>query len=233
MSSNGNSTLKVVGIISGIIVSCIAIFTFITGVASFNLLKQRDKPTTESPTEQQNAAPNTNNPVIVSTPENTPTPFGIYNPTGTIEAGQPIIVDNYQLYLDGNSFELNNEWGTPYILVKLAIKNLSNNSRIFRYTASSVIIKDDTGKIYDYLEGQQCDSASPYIETKALQIQPGESIEIGSYWSYPSAWWWCLKGSPEILPWYEGDISANAQYIIFEFNGFGPFSGFEVRIPIG
>lgn len=235
MSSNNNSSLlKVVEIIGGIIVSCIAIFTFITGVTSLNMFKPRDKPTAEAFTEQQNASPNINDPVVVSAPENTPTPFGIYNPVGEIEAGQPIIVDNYQLYIDRNSFNLviDDLSGGPYILLKLAVKNLSNNNRIFRYTVNSITISDDTGRIYSFVPNYQCDSGSP-IETKPLQIQPGESIEISSCSSSPSSWWWCLSNHPELLPWYEGDISATAQYIYFEFNGFGPFSGFKVRIPIG
>jgi hypothetical protein len=233
MSSNENKSLKTIGIIIGIAVSCITIFTFITGVASLNLLRQKNEPSYESSSEQQVTSPDTNIPGFISTPELPPTPFGLYNPSGAIEPGQPIIVDDYQLYLDENSFELYTGIGGPNILVNIAVKNLSNNSKIFRYTPSSIKIKDDTGRIYDYIEGRHCDSASPYIETKAIQLQPGESIKIYSFDSGTSNWWWCKNSHPELLPWYEGDISGDANYIIVEFNGFGPFSGFEVQIPIG
>ena len=52
MISNSKKSPKVVGTIIGLIVACFGIFAFVTGIVSLNLLKQRDKPSYEAPTNQ-------------------------------------------------------------------------------------------------------------------------------------------------------------------------------------
>ena len=163
-------------------------------------------------------------------PSFTPTPSGIYNPSGRIDAGQPIIVDGYQLYVDSNSYQLVQSGGT-FLTIKLAVKNLGDNQKVFRYAPNSITIKDDTGKIYEHIVQRGCEGTSGYVDTKSLSIQAGSSVTIQPA-SLSSSFWWCLEGMNEYIPYYDGNISAGAKYLIYEFNGFGPFSGFEIWIEL-
>jgi len=70
-SSNKNSTLAIVGTIIGIVVSCIAIFTFITGVSSLNLFVQVNQPSYQEPSQPE-VSPNTNPPIQPNVQPNEP-----------------------------------------------------------------------------------------------------------------------------------------------------------------
>lgn len=236
------------GILSGIIVTVIGgfILALLVGEGRFapRLADERGNGSNNAdvvPTTSGNIQQGSGNGLPVSIddptrePESTPTIQGIRNPSGVVPLGEPIIVDGFQLYVDANSFEIVNDSlvGGPYLRVSFAVKNVDEIKRVFRFAPSSVTIRDDAGKVYQFIQtSRNCDSATPYMETKAVELQPGESVVIGSHRSGTSAQNWCFSNYPQLMPWYEGTIPAEATRIIFDFKGFGPFEGFSIEIPI-
>ncbi|MCW5874907.1 MAG: hypothetical protein KIS88_09720 [Anaerolineales bacterium] len=161
-----------------------------------------------------------------------PTPFGIHNPSGALEAGTPIIVDDYQLLVDRNSYELGGFTTDNYLSVNVEVKNLTERPRVFQYTPSSLVVKDDTGRIYEYLVGDCSNRRSAYFAVKTIAFEETETVRIGSYDFFLSSSNWCTDGHSTTIPWYELAISPQTNFLIFEFTDFGPFTGFEVWIPI-
>lgn len=159
-----------------------------------------------------------------------PTPIGIRNPTGSVDGGIPIIVDEFSLYVDSNSISVDSD----LIYVSILVKNIGSRKRIFRFVPNSVRIQDDRGNTYvhfveGYGEGSEGygEPSNLYNVVKQVEIGSGDEVKIESDYRY-----WCSEFFEKDIAAYIGPISPQANAIYFIFDGFGPFTGFQVKVPL-
>ena len=164
--SESNKTLAVIGGILGMLVSCITILAFVTGRQNLPEMIRTDnnRLTVLSPS-----------PVKISTtePESTVTPIGIRNPQGIVPSDVPIIVDDYSLLFDEYKTE-----GVS-ISISIVVRNIGSRQRTFRYTANSVVLKDDVGNIYAPKFGLFATKDDLFVG-KQVTIEVGEKYTIYS-----------------------------------------------------
>lgn len=173
--------------------------------------------------------PNTSTPTITP-PIPTPTEFGVLNPQGILPAGMPVIVDDYVLVVDKSSLTIDDN----FIGFSIQVRVLGDESRLFRYNASTLSLKDDLGNQYEYYLGTSRCTESDIYNAKQVQIPPGEKIWIEPQTSmmYSSYFWWCIEDKNQVIPGFQGHISPNAKILLLEFEGFGPFSGFGYQFDL-
>lgn len=225
MSSNNSSIVKTLATIAGLVVSCIAIFTFITG---YSTLRDMFNSTNNNPNTSNNS------PVMQPAQQqevDTPTtgPFGIRNPSGTIQAGNTIIVDDLALNVEPeNAFST----GSDYIRLQFYVENISAQKKLFRFTPNSISLIDDVGNTYDvtFKYNVNCHT-SDLSKIRQVSIASGREITFKSAGENDGNWWCSsVSTSQSSLPMYTGPISISAKKLYIVFNGFGPFSGFQVEI---
>ena len=181
------------------------------------------------PTSTQTMAPPTSTPTM----EPTPTVHGVQNPSGVIPAGMPAIVDGYVLVVDKTDMTVDDD----FIGFTIRIRVTGNESRLFRYNAASIKLKDDLGNYYDYYYtisyGTKCTESDIYL-AKQITIEPQTEviIEPATRMMYSSYFWWCLDNQNQVIPGFNAIIPQNARSLILEFEGFGPFSGFGMEFKL-
>lgn len=165
-------------------------------------------------------------------PDLTPTPYGIQNPSGTIPAGTPIIVGDYEMVID----DKNVTYEDGIMGFDIFITNTSpSKNKLFRFNAAAMKLTDDMGNVYEPLIGRnKCIEADLY-KPKQIMLKPNEKKQIylagGIQWTSYS--WWCLEGHPDYIPGYSaGQIPLNVNSMYLEFDGFGPFSGFRYEFEL-
>jgi len=161
-----------------------------------------------------------------------PTPQGYYNPSGIIDAGMPVYVDNLMLSVDSSSFEAKGD----FVRVMLRITNVGTNKRLFRFTPGSVVVQDDSGRRYPPILSKNMSFGdcleTDLMRTKQIDVETNDTVELRSD-NWYSDGTWCKFSIPNYtiyLPTYAGSVSTNAQYIILSFNHLGPFDSFGIRI---
>lgn len=144
----------------------------------------------------------------------------------------PVYVDNMMLSVDSNSFEAKGD----FIRVTLRITNVGTSKRLVRFTPGSVVVRDDLGKQYPPILSKNMSFGdcleTDLLRTKQIDVETNDTVELRSD-NWYSDGTWCKFNIPNYavyLPTYAGSISANARYIIFHFNHFGPFDNFGIRI---
>ena len=154
----------------------------------------------------------------------TPTPMGIRNPSGVIPAGKTIIVNDMALVVEDSYSVKVSPFAdlvgnaTPYIHIELIVQNLSGRTRLFSWIRpESLILKDDLGNVYNPV-----DTGPSFYRTLQVSLDSGDTQHFSS----------SSGAGFSAIPIYEGPIAPGASQIIIEFNGFGPFSGFEVSIDL-
>lgn len=158
-----------------------------------------------------------------------PTPYGITNPTGTIDAGMPVIMDNLSLVIENNDLEIDGS----EISLTIHIRNLSEKQRILSYSCSAITLSDDLGNVYSRYKpeyGERCKDSDLFLP-KNLQIPPQEEVKLESPWG-SSNFWWCSDDWEEYIPIYQGPIALGAKMIFVSIDGIGPFSGFSIAITL-
>jgi len=211
-------TIALIGGIIGILVSCIVIFTFVTGVDSLNTLNPKAG---DNENNSNNVGVNPTNPPDTFTTSSDyvdPTPSGIRNPTGPVPAGVPVLAEDFSLIVEDDYKILTAD---QEIVITILVKNIGNRKHLLNYTRSAVALKDDAGQSYSYRLSQSSDL---YVDLQK-DIEPNEVFRIKGTPFYGT-------DSPEWLPTFQGPISAQAKKLIVVFNGFGPFNGVEVEMDL-
>jgi len=148
-----------------------------------------------------------------TTSEPTPTPKGIHNPTQPVQAGTPVLVDDFSLTVADS---LHTDYANT-IGVTLVLQNIGNRQRLFWYRRLAISIKDDLGNEYssgyDTLVGNY---ESKLYDTQQVEIESSETLIFKS----KSIW-----TRPNYLQYFVGSVSPQAKKLMIEFNGFGPFEG--------
>ena len=220
MSSENNS-LKAIGAIVGIIVSCIAIFTFVTGYSTlremFNSPDEiNNKPDIQFDSQTDNQ-PSITYPTSEPQQETFSIPGAITNPSNgmIVPSTSPIVVDDYLLNY-GHNFEI----GSSCInLGNFFIKNLAQRPRAFSYMYASVSLTDDVGNAYPIK------STNDVYELMTLNIGESDDGEIA--WATGCG---CNCFGTGFT--YEGTLAPNADSLILSFDNFGVFDGFSIEVKI-
>ncbi|KXK13697.1 MAG: hypothetical protein UZ14_CFX002001550 [Chloroflexi bacterium OLB14] len=220
MSSENNS-LKTIGTVIGIIVSCIAIFTFVTGYSTLReMFSSPDENNNQSNTQPNNQTDN-QSPITYPTSEPQQESFSIpgavTNPSNgmVVPSTSPIVVDDYLLNY-GNNFEI----GSSCInLGNFFIKNLTQRQRAFSYMYASVSLTDDIGNVYPIK------STNDVYQLMTLNVESSDDGEIG--WATGCG---CNCFGTGFT--YEGTLSPNANSLILSFDNFGVFDGFSIEVNI-
>lgn len=201
MSSNNKIfNLATIGGIAALVISCIGIFTFVTGVTSLNLFNQSSG---------------------TPLPGKTTIVVGCVSLPGRYDAGTPVCIDGLTMTVDSNSLRVLD----GYIQISLNVKDTGSQNTNFRYAANSITIFDDVGNSYAPVD--ECTSAD-FTTTKQIQIKRGQSQQFLS--GGTSTPYCAGSADKWILPTYSAAIPANASKIILSFNSFGPFNGIEIAI---
>jgi hypothetical protein len=181
---------------------------------------------------------NTATPTETATPTSTkplptPTEHGVVDPKGIIPAGMPVIQDGYVMVVDPSGLLIDGD----FIGFRIQVRVLGDSSRLFRYNASTLRLKDNLGNQYDYYYtigySRKCTESDLYL-AKQIMIEPKTEIIIKpeSGMMYTSYFWWCLDGQDKAIPGFIGNIPPEADSMILEFEGFGPFSGFVYKFDL-
>jgi hypothetical protein len=209
----GKIDFKSIGGLIGIVVSVIAIFTFITGISSLDLLANKNKPDSRSPySPNESSNPSNTIPTEISAFEAPiPTLIGIYNPVGVVQSDMPIYVDGLALIY--RNIEAIGTGGDNIIRLELYVKNTGEKNRIFRYVGASVIFRDDVGNTY-----QQLDRCGGVYDALQLNVDVGQSQLVTT--NRCSAFY------------FIGTIAQQAKSIFIGFKDFGPFTDFEIEVKL-
>lgn len=152
---------------------------------------------------------------------------GIKNPSGSIPAGVPALVDNMALTIRAEDVTSDGQ----YIHLAIHIKNLGTDRRTLVFTPGSVTIQDDARHTYEPFSGDKksgCKKGDLGI-SKNLVIEPNSEVTLTSA-SAGSAIDWCTDTSGSTLPLYTGPIAQGAKKLHVLINGIGPFQGFQVEL---
>jgi len=220
MSSSENTTIKTIATITGLIVSCIVIFTFVTG---YSTLRDLFSPS-ESENQSNSSSDSESNQTSISAPTQEPQqeslsiPGAINNPSNgmIVPSTSPIVVEGYLLNYE-NDFYI----GTSCInLGRFFIKNLSQRQRAFSYMYASVSLADDTGNTYPISS-----SRNNAYELRTLNISASGDDQAGMLTS-------CGCNCFGTGFTYDGTLSQNAKSLIITFKKFGVFDGFSIEVQI-
>lgn len=182
--------------------------------------------------QNDQAAPqNTASQNMASNSTETPTAFVI--PTATPEslpgdpvmAGVPIIYDGWSMMLSKNITTSNfNDYG-PTIAIEIIVRNLEEDNRIFRFSNSSITMKDNLGNEFPAHDGYRGSCEPYYYGVKNITISGNGDIDISSR-NYGGC-----EGNDGIQK-FIGPIPLKAGHLIVRFENFGPFSGVDVIIDL-
>ena len=162
----------------------------------------------------------------------TPTIHGVVNPSGTIEAGMPVIVDNVIMVIDPSDMLIEGN----FVGFTIRLRTVGENQKLFRYNSFALSLSDDLGNQYPFMintgNTHHCDESDIY-NAKQIMIEPEKEIVISSdtgimYSSYP----WCIDGDNDNIPGFAASIPGGARSLFLHFEAFGPFSGFSYQFDI-
>jgi hypothetical protein len=158
-------------------------------------------------------AESNSNPVMVSTPTLEALP------TTPVAAGIPVIYQGWALTM---SPELKTgKWnGDEYFAISFTLRNLGEQSRVFRYVKSGVSVVDNLGNSYEFsLSDENCKSSPDHIHLpQQITIEAGDSINIEG-----SDWLGCWEN--DNIPPIKGVLPVSASQIIVTITDWGPFNG--------
>lgn len=163
----------------------------------------------------------------------TPTVHGVQNPSGIIPAGMPVIIDDFVLVVDKSGMTIDGE----FVGFEIQLKVIGEESRLFRYNAAALQLRDDLGNYYDFYYNisfsNKCKESDIY-NPKQIQLEPNSEIVIEPHSSmmYASYFWWCLENHHTDIPGYKAIIPQNAKSLFLEFEGFGPFTDFSYEFKL-
>ena len=186
----------------------------------------------ESQLQQQSENNNSNNnqgSEIVNDQDNSPqmniSPTSESLPTQPVPAGVPVIYGGWALTLS-NEIETDSRRKENFKF-DLNVRNLSDNTKVFRYVKSGLSARDDIGNTYEFsLEGDYCKmNPDDIYNTQQISIEPGEIQKI-----YSSVM--CDCKSAYCLPPFEGIINLNANELIFSVEDWGPFNDVEFLLEL-
>ncbi len=172
-------------------------------------------------------------PTATFTIEPSPTVHGVQNPSGIIPAGMPVIIDDFVLVVDKSGMTIDGE----FVGFEIQLKVIGEESRLFRYNAAALQLKDDLDNYYDFYYNisfsNKCKESDIY-NPKQIQMEPNSEIIIEPHSSmmYASYFWWCLENHHTDIPGYKAIIPPNAKSLFLEFNGFGPFTDFSYEFKL-
>lgn len=220
MSSGENSNIKTIATVAGLLVSCIAIFTFVTGYSTLrDIVNSPSSNNNQSDTQTYNEPNSSSNSFPTSEPQQEPfsIPGAVTDPSNgmVVSSTSPIVVDDYLLTY-GHNFEI----GSSCInLGNFFIKNLSQRQRAFSYMFASISVTDDVGNTYPIKN-------TPNVyELNTLNIGPSRDEQAG--WATGCG---CNCFGTGFT--YEGALSPNANSLILTFDNFGVFDGFSMEVQI-
>ncbi len=143
------------------------------------------------------------------------------------------MIDDIYMVVDKSGMTIDDD----FVGFEIQLKVLGEESRLFRFNQASLRLKDDLGNAYDYVYkisyGKGCTESDLYLP-KQILLEPDEKYIVApeTGMMYSSYTWWCLEGYDTTLAGYQATLPPNAQALILEFDGFGPFSGFSYRFDL-
>jgi hypothetical protein len=155
-----------------------------------------------------------------------PTLPGISNPSGSIPAGIPALVDGLALTINAQDVISDGQ----YIHITLHVKNTGADRRTLVFKPGAISIRDDRGHHYDPAYGDKKSSCkkNDLGASRNVTINPQVEVTLASVDAgHPAAW--CSDGANS-LPLFTGPIGKDAKKLQVQINAVGPFKGFQVEI---
>lgn len=149
----------------------------------------------------------------------TATPYVESLPLSPVQAGIPIMFDGFALTLS-NEIETGKWNGEEYFTLSFTLRNISGQTRVFRYIKSGVAVSDNLGNRYSFsLSDTDCVESPDNIHlTQQLTLKSGESMNINS-----SDWLGCWQNN--YIPPIKGVLPITVNQLIVTINNWGPFNG--------
>ena len=143
-------------------------------------------------------------------------------PDSPVPAGTTIIYDGWALTLaneimiDGDKIHLN-----------FVVRNITENSRVFRYVKSGVTLHDNVGNHYPFdMESSSCKSNPDNIHiTQQISLNAGRSVNIINRTSNDGFINRIACSHVDKYPPFKGQIGMNINYLVITINDWGPFTG--------
>jgi hypothetical protein len=154
---------------------------------------------------------------------------GNTNPVGIVQSDMPIYVDGFALSFRG-IFSVHGAQDTSNIGIQFSIKNIGDRNRVFRYTGSSLTLRDDVGNTYPIymLNGQNAsfECTPRWQDIQQINIDMGSDITLKSAATISGCW----DYEHSSLPQFTGQMSLQAKSFFIGFKDFGSFTGFEIEV---
>jgi len=210
--------LTIIGAVATVFSCAIAYMAFVNPQRTEIVLKQL-------------ASPSSSTPVVITVIAPTPTPYPTYTPypvpTGTpratqapaetggrtpppgeiVPAGQPISKGAVSVTLEKKIRAEPGKFGFYFV-----IENSTTEQIVVRYKPSFIKVADDRGTQYfnhKPLELVNSDTLQKALDqVKQFTIDPGQAATLD-----PSDWYW-NEGYPTGIPFFEGGIDPNADFLI-------------------
>jgi hypothetical protein len=151
---------------------------------------------------------------------------GISDPSGSIPAGVPALVDGLALTVSAQDVSADGK----SIQVRVHVKNTGADRRTLVFTPGAVTMQDDSGHRYEAAFGDKKSGCkkTDLGASRNVTIDPQGEVTLSSTDSAnPGAW--CADTSTS-LPLFTGPIVQRAKKLHVQINGVGPFKGFQVEI---
>jgi hypothetical protein len=143
-------------------------------------------------------------------------------PDQPVPAGVPIIYDGWSITV---SKEID-VFGNGQFGLIIFVRNLGETKRTFRFMNASVLVKDNLGTIYEYVNNSTCEQI--HYDVKNLEVNGEDSEKVyANEYSYNNR---C--GAVNGIDTFQGPIPIEAEQLIITFQDFGPFTGIEVVIDL-
>ena len=143
-----------------------------------------------------------------------PTPQAL--PDGPVPVGTTIIYDGWALTL-ANKIEIDR----GLIYLSFTVRNMTENTKVFRYIKSGVTLHDNNGNHFPFdMVSTDCQRRGDEINiTQQLSLNSNgtETIKSVKWHQNP-----CV--TPRYIPPFEGRIDINVDYLVITINDWGPFS---------
>lgn len=138
-----------------------------------------------------------------------PTPERL--PDTPLPAGTTVIYDGWALTMSNDIKIVKDQ-----IYLTFTVRNISDNTRVFRFIKSGVKLLDNQGNQFPMKTWNSC--LDDFNITHQFSLNAGSSQKI-----YSSPYTSC--GYAHVLSSFEGTINHNASYLVIKIDDWGPFSG--------
>lgn len=149
-----------------------------------------------------------------------PTPETL--PDSPVPAGTTVIFDGWALTLE-NEIKIEDD----KIHLTIVIRNITDNTRVFRYVKRGVTLHDNLGNHFPfYMKSSSCKSNPDNINiTQQISLKSGQHVNFISRDSNDGFIDRIACSQVDKLPPFEGQIGIDIDYLVITINEWGPFNG--------